>query len=371
MRASEGRLHSPPFRLKNSDPLLSATADQSVEPDVSFRTRARSAGFTNQPASASRALPLRPPLVTIISPCFNQERFIESTIASVRLQTERRWELLVSDDGSSDRSVAVAIAAATGDERVRVLELPHRGVNHARNAGLAQASIATRYLLFLDADDELEAVMLERCVHELESGSRLSMVHSLVSFIDEAGRVLARTPGMHPRYAPDGWRVRVLEDAERETPIASILALAGIIPSCSMIRRSAFVAAGGWDETFGQGFEDTDLFLRLALEGPVHQIPERLVRHRRHAGQSSEEPGRHDAQLLRLHARWRNLDRLAREQRPAIRDAWRFYDRQLNWHVASMAARRSLSEGRPVAAIRFLGGSMLRTLRSWIGSAPR
>ncbi len=269
------------------------------------------------------------------------------------------------DDGSSDQSVAAATAAAQGDPRISVLELPHAGVSQARNAGAAQAAPGSPYLLFLDADDELDPSMLERFVRELDSDPRLSMVHGRVTFIDEAGRALPGTPGMHPRYARDRWGVRVLPDTELETPFASILALAGIIPSCSMMRRSAFISAGRWDEAFGQGFEDTDLFLRLALQGPIHQIPERLVRHRRHPAQSSEAPGRHDAQIIKLHARWRDLDRLAPEHRLVVRDAWRFYDRQLNWRTARLAARRSLRERRPALAARFLGGSIMITARSW------
>jgi glycosyltransferase involved in cell wall biosynthesis len=305
------------------------------------------------------------PRITVVSPCFDQERFIRATIASVRSQTEEDWELIVVDDGSSDRSVEEATAAIHSDARVRVLALPHRGVSAARNAGLAKASATSPYLLFLDGDDELDPSMLERFARELDADPQLSMVHGRVSFIDETGRVLPGTPGMHPRYVPDGWRVRALEDCEQETPFASILALAGIIPSCAMMRRSAFRAAGGWDEAFGQGFEDTDLFLRLALIGTVHQIPERLVRHRRHPGQSSVAPGRHDAQLIKLHARWRDLDRLTPEHRAVVNAAWRFCDRQLNWHAAWQAARRSLHDGRPMLAARFLAGSLLITARSW------
>jgi glycosyltransferase involved in cell wall biosynthesis len=287
-----------------------------------------------------------------------------SMIASVRSQTEHRWELIVVDDGSSDRSVAQATGAIDDDPRVCVLELPHRGVSHARNAGAARASQASRYLLFLDADDVLEPAMLERLVRELDAEPRLSMAHCLLTFIDGTGVELPGTPGIQPRYVRHGWKVRTLSEAECKTPFASILALAGIIPSCTMIRRSAFVAAGAWDETFGQGFEDTDLFLRLALHGPVHQIPERLVRHRRHLSQSSEQPGRHDAQLIKLHDRWRDLNRLPAETRPLVRDAWLFYDRQLSWRTATSAARRSLRARRPILAIRFLVGSVLRMARS-------
>jgi glycosyltransferase involved in cell wall biosynthesis len=309
------------------------------------------------------------PVVSIISPCFNQERFIGPTIASVRSQTEERWELIIVDDGSSDQSRSMATVASGGDPRVCVLQIPHRGVAHARNAGVVKASPASRYLLFLDADDELESTMLERCIRELDANPQLSMAHSLLKFIDEAGDALVGTPGIHPRYVRHRWMVRALTDTEPETPFASILALAGIIPSCSMLRRSAFVAVGGWDEGFGQGFEDTDLFLRLALHGPVHQIPERLVLHRRHPGQSSEVAGRHDGQLVKLHARWRDLGRLTPEHRVVVTAAWRFYDRQLNWHTAWQAAWRSLRDGRPMLAARFLAGSLLITARSW--AVPR
>lgn len=309
--------------------------------------------------------------MTIVTPCFNQERFVEPAIVSVRSQTEERWELLVVDDGSSDHSVAVATKAASGDARVRVLEMPHRGVNHARNAGLAAAASSSRYLLFFDADDALDASMLERFVEELDANPQVSMVHSLVTLIDEAGHVLPSSSQMPPRYVADRWGVRTLDDSERETPFASILALAGIIPSCTMIRRAALGAAEGWDETFGQGFEDTDLFLRLALNGPVHLIPERLVRHRRHPSQSSQAPGRHEAQIIKLHARWRDLDRLTLDQRAVVLDAWRFYDRQLNWYMARSAARRLLRERRLLRAGRYLAGAMRITLRSWRAQAGR
>ncbi len=307
--------------------------------------------------------PASPVPVSIVVPCFNQERFIAACIESARSQTERRWELIVVDDGSTDGSVSAAHSAAGGDPRITVAPLPHGGVGYARNAGAAHGSHAP-FLLFFDADDEMEPRLLECLLRELESHPEVAMVHSLVSFIDDAGQRLPGTPGMHPRYVRDGWKVRALEDAEVETPFCAILALAGIIPSCSMMRRSAFQAAGGWDDTFGQGFEDTDLFLRLALHGPIHQFPERLVRHRRHAGQSSDTPGRHEAQLIKLHARWRDLGRLPPDQRSIVAAAWRFYDRQLTWHAATAAARRLSRERHPATAVRFLGGGALRVAKS-------
>jgi GT2 family glycosyltransferase len=303
--------------------------------------------------------------VSIVSPCFNQERFVAQMVTSVQTQTEQRWQLIVVDDGSSDGSLEAVRAASAADDRVSVIQRPHRGVSSARMAGVAVASPSSSYLLFLDADDELEPTMLDRFTRELESDPTLSMAHSRVTFIDESSRVLPGTPGMLPRLVRDRWGVRELADTETVTPFASILALAGLIPSCVMIRRSAFDTVGGWDEGFGQGFEDTDLFLRLALHGPVRQIPDRLVRHRRHSAQSSEQPGRHEAQIVKLHMRWRDLHRVAAGHQAVVRDAWKFYDRQLNWRTAYCAARRLLGEGRPLAAARFVGGSVIVTVRSF------
>jgi len=307
---------------------------------------------------------VKDPRVSVVSPCFNQERFVGPMIASLRAQTESRWELIVVDDGSSDASVTAVQAATGGDPRISLLQRPHQGVGATRMAGVAAASPGSPYLLFLDADDELEPEMLERFVSALDSNPALSMVHGRVTYIDEAGQVLTGTPGMHPRLARSRWGVRELSDDDLETPFVSILALAGIIPSCSMIRREAFTAVGGWDDGFGQGFEDTDLFLRLALYGPIHQIPQRLVRHRRHSGQSSEQPGRHEAQIIKLHARWRDLQRLPPNHRALVEDAWHFYDRQLNWRSARLAVRRLVGEGRPLSAARFLAGSVRQSLRS-------
>jgi glycosyltransferase involved in cell wall biosynthesis len=304
------------------------------------------------------------PVVTIVIPCFNQERFLESTVDSLRAQTESRWEAIIVNDGSTDGSSAVAHATAQRDPRISVLETQNRGVGHARNAGLVEVSPASPYVLFLDGDDELEPTMLERSVSRLDGDPRLTMVHSLVSYIDEHGQTLPGTPGMHPRYVADRWGVRVLRDTERETPFESILALAGIIPSSSIMRRLAFSAVGGWDEGFGQVFEDTDLFLRLALHGRVEHIPERLVRHRRHSSQSTAEPEHQAAQLIKLHNRWRDVGRLTPEHRAIVKAAWRFCDHQLNWHTARVAIRRSLREHRPILAARFFAGSALITFRS-------
>jgi glycosyltransferase involved in cell wall biosynthesis len=85
-------------------------------------------------------------------PAFNAAKFLPSAIASVRGQTETRWELLVVDDCSVDSSVEVALELSRRDSRIRVLSMEKNGgVAEARNLGLQNSQ--GKYICFLDSDD--------------------------------------------------------------------------------------------------------------------------------------------------------------------------------------------------------------------------
>jgi teichuronic acid biosynthesis glycosyltransferase TuaG len=89
--------------------------------------------------------------VSVVMPAYNAEATLESSIRSVQAQTREDWELIVVDDGSADRTVELAQAAAAADPRIRVIRQRNRGVAAARNVGIDAAR--GRYLAFLDADD--------------------------------------------------------------------------------------------------------------------------------------------------------------------------------------------------------------------------
>ena len=93
------------------------------------------------------------PLVSIIIPAYNAEKTIERALASCRRQTCGDLEILAVNDGSRDRTEELIRACAAEDGRIRLISTENRGVSHARNTGLDQAS--GEYILFLDADDEL------------------------------------------------------------------------------------------------------------------------------------------------------------------------------------------------------------------------
>lgn len=94
----------------------------------------------------------RQPLVSIVTPVYNVERFLRDTIKTVQDQTYDNWEWLLVDDRSSDRSVEIIKEAAKSDERIRLIQLSRNGgAATARNTGIDAAY--GRFLAFQDADD--------------------------------------------------------------------------------------------------------------------------------------------------------------------------------------------------------------------------
>src|SRR5690554_6194367 len=116
------------------------------------------------------------PLVSVVMPMHNAERFVAQSIRSVLAQTVSDWELLIIDDASQDDSRAVAERAAGGDSRIQVLSNPGpSGAGPTRNVGIEAAR--GRFIAFLDSDDMWLPAKLEKQLALLEV-SRSPLVYS-------------------------------------------------------------------------------------------------------------------------------------------------------------------------------------------------
>lgn len=100
--------------------------------------------------------------VSVIMPAYNAEAFLNRSITSVRNQTYENWELLIVDDGSTDRSRYLAQSFASADPRIKLLCNEHGGTAKARNTAIAVAQ--GEYLAFIDADDVYHPQYLEKLV---------------------------------------------------------------------------------------------------------------------------------------------------------------------------------------------------------------
>lgn len=105
-------------------------------------------------------------LVSIIVPIYNAEKYLDSCIQSVLRQTYTNWELILIDDGSTDKSGRIAEEYGFADERITVFHQKNLGVSLARNQGIDEAT--GNYIVFLDADDELIEDCLAKTVNIAE-----------------------------------------------------------------------------------------------------------------------------------------------------------------------------------------------------------
>ena len=133
------------------------------------------------------------------------------------------------------------------------------------------------------------------------------------------------------------------------------------------MRRSTYERTTGFDESMGHVYEDADLFLRMALQAPVHYLPDPLVRYRRHANQSTRCADHVFAQERKLRQKWRNLSGLTADQRRIVEAAWRFYEGRLVPADGLTAAMTHLRRLELISAARFVGGALKRYARSLLG----
>lgn len=130
------------------------------------------------------------PLVSVIIPIFNAEKYISDTIISVQNQTYQNWELLLVDDGSTDATQTIITSFLT-DKRVQFYPLDiNSGTGVARNFGVSKA--IGKYIAFLDADDLWKPEKLKKQILFMQTND-LPFTFSFYDCIDEQGNSLNRT----------------------------------------------------------------------------------------------------------------------------------------------------------------------------------
>jgi teichuronic acid biosynthesis glycosyltransferase TuaG len=121
-------------------------------------------------------------LVSIITPMYNGERFVGQTIDSVLSQTYPNWEMIIIDDGSSDKGPEIVRDYTLKDNRITLLTQPNAGSGAARNNGIREAK--GQYIALLDADDTWNPDFLEQQLKLMKDKHAL-LVYGSHTRIDE------------------------------------------------------------------------------------------------------------------------------------------------------------------------------------------
>lgn len=196
----------------------------------------------------------QPRLVTVIIPCFNGERFLTDAIASIRNQAYMAIEILVVDDGSTDRSAE--IAASMGDD-IRYVYQQNKGLPGARNTGLRHAR--GDLITFLDVDDVFADDKIALQAQLLEEDPTLGIVLGYLQKTKLRGYTEGR-----PIFTP----------YEEPAPALKM--------DCAMIGRKVFDTVGTFDES-QRYCDDWDWFMRAREAGIGIKTHEDVVaQYRRH-----------------------------------------------------------------------------------------
>ncbi len=190
------------------------------------------------------------PKISVLMPAFNAERYIRESIESVLRQDYPDFELVIVDDGSTDRTWRI-IGEFCGDPRVRIFRQRHLGVGAARNRLVRESK--GELLSPHDADDVMLPGKLKKQAPCFKKDPRIAVVFSDCLLLD-------------PRRDPPlsyFWTSRETRQGRFFIPL--------IYHGSAMIRKKALLRTGGYETTYPMG-EDSDMWVKLSEVGRFHYV---------------------------------------------------------------------------------------------------
>jgi len=210
------------------------------------------------------------PLVSIIIPCYNQGRFLDTAIRSALAQSHQDVEVIVINDGSTDETEQVA-SRYEHDPRFHLINQSNSGLPAARNRGIRESN--GLFLNFLDSDDWLESDMVRSLVAILDENPSIGFAYCDIQIVP------ADDSSENP-YSVGKARQVINGD------IFDSLIIGGYFPPQTvLIRRSVLDKIGNFDEMLG-GHADYDLWLRAAVHGYKALYLDKKLAHYRMHGQN-------------------------------------------------------------------------------------
>ncbi|SFV26164.1 glycosyltransferase family 2 protein [Hyphomicrobium facile] len=198
------------------------------------------------------------PIVSIIIPVFNGERHLGEALASLEEEPGFQLDIVIVDDGSTDRSLDIVSEISRRDQRLRIIRGPHRGVAAARNVGVQAAE--GEFVTFLDCDDVCPRGRIARQLGKLLANPEVAYVVGQTLLFEQ------------------------LDDAQCPWPGSRSVSM--LLPTlhCALFRRGVFSQFGLFDEELAFS-EDLDFFFRLAEHDKQALVEAEIASlYRRHDG---------------------------------------------------------------------------------------
>lgn len=215
------------------------------------------------------------PLFSVIVPVYNHEQYVGQALDSLLAQTDKDWEAIVVNDGSTDATPRVVNAYTDRDPRIKVLHKANGGVSSALNAGIRMAR--GTWIGWLSSDDLYEPGRLSLLRDRIDQHPETKFFFSDFRTLDQATGAISDKPLLMPVPAAEWHLIEMLNG----------IFINGIT---MCVHRTALDAAGPFDEGMRYG-QDYDMWLRLLAAYRAVYIPDRTCISRCHAGQQySRQP---------------------------------------------------------------------------------
>jgi len=193
------------------------------------------------------------PLVSVLIPAWNAEKFIQQAITSVLKQSIKNFELIIVNDGSTDGTAALLDSLT--DPRIRVFHFSkNRGLIAALNFAISKAK--GQLISRLDSDDWVSPEHLANALRAFEAKPEVSCVFSDVRMVDIEGK---------DNQEPHNYTARSFEECKKVLPFRNCLVGASMVMRAEVARRFGF-------RPEADGLEDYDLWVRLVATGHVFEI---------------------------------------------------------------------------------------------------
>ena len=221
------------------------------------------------------------PLVSIVTPSFNQARFLEATILSVLSQKYPRLEYIIVDGGSTDGSLDIIRKYA--DKLAWWTSEKDQGQTDALNKGFSHAK--GKIFAWLNSDDTYQPGAVAAAVECLEADAGLGLIYGDANYINEAGQVIGRFPAAQTD-------LHLLRQGYVHIP-----------QQASFFRGDLWRAVGPLDPSFYFAM-DYDLWVRIAARSQVKYVPQAWSNFRLHTtGKTIAADDRCWPEMLRVHYR--------------------------------------------------------------------